>query len=489
MRPRIGVTRALFWALLLLLSACTTDNPATGESSFTLFMPPAEEARVGAEEHPKIIARFGGVYSDPQVSGYVAEIGGRLVHNADVANRRFTFTVLNTPVVNAFALPGGYVYVTRGLIALADSEAELAGVLAHEIGHVTARHTAERYSRSVVAGLGTALLDAITNSGDVGRLAQLGGELYLRGFSREQEYEADTLGIRYMRHTGYDPQAQASFLNSLNRHSALLSRIEGRAGAEREFYFFATHPRTVDRIHRAIAAASESDPRSAAERRRGMFLDAIDGMIYGDGPEQGFARGRTFSHPKLRFTFTAPPGFRLVNTVRAVFARGPDEAVIRFDTADRTAAADPLRYLTGEWAANAKLQDAERIQINGLDAATASTRVVGRGGEADLRLVAIRFNSNTLFRILFMTPTNLTRELATELRRTTYSFRRLTEREAAALHPLRLRVAEVRSGETLETFAAKARFEPNAAEWLRVLNGLEPAQQPAVGQRFKYFAE
>ena len=464
-------------------------GPARGESSFTPFMSPAQEARIGAEEHPKILARFGGVYRVPRVSGYVAEIGGRLVHNAEVADRRFTFTVLNTPVVNAFALPGGYVYVTRGLIALANSEAELAGVLAHEIGHVAARHTAERYSRSVIAGLGQAILGALTKSSDVGRLARLGGELYLRGFSREQEYEADLLGVRYLRRTGYDPYAQAAFLESLGRHSALMNRIEGRPGAGREFDFFATHPRAADRVERAIAAAGAGEAVAGAPRRREAFLETIDGMLYGDDPEQGFVRGERFSHPRQRFTFTAPRGFRLINTVRAVFAKGPRGGTLRFDAATEAVAYDPLRYLTRDWARGAEIDEVERIRVNGLDAATARARVIGRDGPADLRLVAIRFDDETMFRMLFMTPPRLTARLAAEFRRTTFSFRRLSEREAADLKPLRLWVAVVGTSDTLESFAAEAPFEPHAGEWLRVLNGLAPNQPIEVGRRLKYFAE
>ncbi len=496
MRGRRPRGRAARWTLVVALGALgaawgatATGSEARGESSFTPFMSPAQETRIGAEEHPKILTRFGGVYRDRRVSGYVAEIGGRLVHNAEVADRRFTFTVLNTPVVNAFALPGGYVYVTRGLIALANSEAELAGVIAHEIGHVVARHTAERYSRSVVTGLGEAILGALTKSSDVGRLARFGSELYLRGFSREQEYDADLLGVRYLRRTGYDPYAQAAFLESLGRHSALMNQIEGRSGAERELDFFATHPRAADRVERAIAAAGAGVPTVDALRRRAAFLATIEGMLYGDDPEQGFVRGERFSHPSQRFTFTVPRGFRLINTMQAVFAKGPEDATLRFDAAPETVAYDPLRYLTLEWARGAEIAEIERIRVNGLDAATARARVVGRNGPADLRLVAIRFDDEIMFRMLFMTPPRLTARLAADFRRTTFSFRRLSEREAAALKPLRLWVAVVDADDTLDSFAAEAPFEPNMREWLRVLNGLAPDQPIEVGRRIKYVAE
>ncbi len=224
------MTRRLGMALLTLLAlAGCTVNPATGESSFTAFMSPAEEQRAGAEEHPKILKEFGGAYGDRAIGAYIDSIGQALARMSDLPNQRFTFTVLDNDVVNAFALPGGYVYVTRGLLALAGSEAELAGVIAHEIGHVTARHAAQRYSQSIVAGLGAALLGAVAGRG-AADIAQLGSALYLSAYSREQEFEADILGVRYLARAGYDTGAMAGFLGKLQAHSALQARITGRGG-------------------------------------------------------------------------------------------------------------------------------------------------------------------------------------------------------------------------------------------------------------------
>ncbi len=174
---------------------------------------------MGRQEHPKVVAEFGGVYDDAELGGYVAMIGGALVANSELPRYAFTFTILNSPVINAFALPGGYVYVTRGLMALANSEAELAGVLAHEIGHVTARHPAQRYSRGVIANLGVTLLGILTDNPQVNQVAQIGGGLYLMRFSREEEYESDLLGVGYLSRTGYNPWGQARFLKSLGHKS------------------------------------------------------------------------------------------------------------------------------------------------------------------------------------------------------------------------------------------------------------------------------
>ena len=203
-------------------------NPATGDQQ-VMLMSADQERRIGAEEHPKILKEFGGAYEDPKLSGYIAAIGGRLAAASELPDMRVTITVLNSPIVNAMALPGGYVYVTRGLLALAQNEAEVAGVIGHEIGHVVARHTAARLSRAQVAQfglIGLAVLGSATGlPAGTGRLASTLASLHLQGFSREQEFEADTLGIRYMSRVGYDPEAMATFLSVVFTYSQLPQKI------------------------------------------------------------------------------------------------------------------------------------------------------------------------------------------------------------------------------------------------------------------------
>ncbi|HEM46852.1 MAG TPA: peptidase, partial [Alphaproteobacteria bacterium] len=195
------VTRRHFCGLtcstLALGATGCAVNPATGESGLMLVSSD-QERRIGAEEHPKIIKEFGGVYDDPRVAGYAASIGGRLAQVTEQPDTSYTFTVLDNPIVNAFALPGGYVYITRGLMALAENEAELAGVLGHEIGHVVARHSSQRRSTAILAQIGAGLLGAATGSSAIGNLAATGAGVYLRSFSRDQELEADRLGVRYL---------------------------------------------------------------------------------------------------------------------------------------------------------------------------------------------------------------------------------------------------------------------------------------------------
>lgn len=487
--PTRVVPRALAGlALLLLTAACGSVNPVTGQPSFTLFMSPAQEARVGAREHANVLDLFGGVYSDPEIGGYVATVGGRIAANSGIANARFIFTVLNTPDVNAFALPGGYVYVTRGLLALTNSEAELAGVLAHEVGHVAARHTAERYSRAVVAGLGAAILGAVTND-QIGQLADLGSELYLRGFSREQEFQADTLGVRYLRGTGYAPKAMASFLRTIEAETNLTARLARVDPASRGGGFFATHPRTLERVTRAINEAGASD----GVVRREAHLERLAGLVFGDDPSQGIVKGRDFAHAELGFRFTVPPGFRLTNTSEAVFARDDGGAAIVFDGAGRKTHPDPLIYLRDIWAGGVRLGDLQRIDINGMNAATGTSRIRGRIGDyqgpLDARFVVIEFGGRQIYRFQFLSPPGRTAALREAYQRTTFSFRRLSAREAARIQPLTVELLRVGPGDTPEVLAQGLPFDEFRTERFLVLNGLAQGQPLTPGTLVKIIAE
>lgn len=474
-------------AALVALIAQPVAPAASQGSGFTMFMSPEQEKKVGAEEHPKILARFGGAYDERGLGGYVAGVGRRLLGQA-AGNEAYRFTLLNSPVVNAFALPGGYVYVTRGILALANNEAELAGVLAHEIGHVKARHSAQRYSKSIVFGLGALAAGALFNSKAIADVANVGSELYLRSFSRDQEFEADSLGVQYLAQNGYPTIAMAAFLESLNQHSAFESELAGQKGSEPAMDFFSTHPRTADRVSRAIAQAGA--PPAKPFFGRDAYLNRIDGMLYDDDPSQGFIRGQSFLHPTLRFAFDAPPEFRLINTSTAVVAQGPSGSGIRLDQeADpkKVAAARNLRdYVTRIWAGKQRLQDVEDITINGMDAVTGRTQVQGQNGPVDVRLVAIDFSEKILFRFTLISPTNLTKRLNADFQRSTYSFRRLDESEAGKLEPFRLAVLPVERADAEDYFISMmAQMDGSPEQRFRVLNGLRGDETIAPGQRVK----
>ncbi|MCH9020082.1 MAG: M48 family metalloprotease [Proteobacteria bacterium] len=484
-RRRLAVPALL--AAGLVAAGCTT-NPATGRQDFTPFMGPADEAAVGAEEHPKLLAAFGGVYDERgALTAYVNQLGRRLQLASEQRGQRFTFTIVNSDEVNAFALPGGYIYVTRGLMALANSEAELAGVIAHEIGHVTARHSAQRYNRVLFARLGTAMLGVAVGNRLISDLARFGAAAYLQGYSREQEFEADQLGIRYLRGAGYDPRAMASFLGAMQEESALAARIAGAEGRAPEASLFSSHPRTLDRVARAAEAAWGAQP--ALRTGRDEYLLRLDNTLFGDDPEQGIRRGREFAHPDLGFRFKVPPGFRMRNTPRAVLAANPDGAVVRFDRGDLDADTATTRYLTDIWLSGVALDRVERITINGMEAATGAGRATTPDGARDVRAVAIRYDDDTVYRFLILTPPELTQALSEGLRRMTYSFRPMTPREIRNLRPKRIRIHQVGPGDSVDSLAATLPYDDFKAERFRVLNGLGAGEALAPGRLVKLIAE
>ncbi len=474
---------------LLSLAACTT-NPATGEQSFTAFMSPQEEIKVGRQEHPKILEQFGGGYDHDGVAGYIDGIGQRLVRSSELPDLKFTFTVLDSEVINAFALPGGYVYVSRGLLGLASTEAELAGVVAHEIGHVTGRHTAQRYSQAVATSLGTsglAILGSILLGSNAGQaIAQAGqsvSAVYLQSYSREHEFQADSLGVRYLSRSGYDTRAMAGFLSSLEAYSALEAKVSGMPDPASRYNIMSTHPRTT---YRVVAATNAANGVSVADPRIGAndYLRAIDGIVFGDSPEQGFVRGHVFAHKTLGFRFEAPENFTLFNSPDAVIGRGPENSRLVFDGGKsdwRGSMADFVRRLG--------LSNVETLDINGFEAATGSARITSAGRTMDARVIVIRYKPGQLYRFVFLTPPALTASLSVPLRRTTFSFRALTAAERDALKPWRIHIHEVRPGDTVPGLSSTLPMPGPKEEWFRVLNSLGPHDSLRAGQLVKLVGE
>ena len=481
--------------LLFALPSCSV-NPSTGRDSFTAFMSPQEEIQVGREEHPKIIKEFSGEYKDARFNAYVRDIGLRLAKVSDMPNLKFTITVLNDSKVNAFALPGGFVYVTRGLLALAENEAEMAGVLAHEIGHVTSRHSAERYSQGMAANIGLTILSVLTSGSGVGgsinQAAGLGAQLYLQGYSREQELESDLLAIKYMSRAGYDPNALQTFFQKMQAHTKLDAAMAGRNANEADQYsFFSSHPRTTDRIAQAMRLAQTTPVRNPRVERV-AYLTRLNGLTFGDDRAQGVRRGRTFSHPDLRFEFIVPPNFTMLNASDKILARGPQGSAIIFDMVPSLQSRnirDLRSFIISQWGANLGLRQVERIIINRLEAYTGTSRVRAKDGIKDIRLIAMRGQDGLIFRFAFLTPPNLTASLSTVLRHTTYSFRRLSAAEAAAVRPLRIKVIPVKAGDTVQSLSARQPLEQFRREWFGLINGIGPNQQLRLGQLIKIISE
>lgn len=472
----------LILGLCVFISSCSV-NPATGRSQFTGLMSPQQEQVVGAQEHPKIVAEFG-LYTENNIQNYVQSVGEKIVPHTERSDVSYKFYVLDSPVVNAFALPGGYIYVTRGLMALAGSEAELAAVLAHEIGHITGRHSAERYSRATVTSLGAGILSAVVDQSGVSSALGLGADLYLKAYSRDQEDEADTLGIRYLARAGYDPNAMANFLENMQNSAALESRISGQRGPSGLAEYFSTHPATSKRLDKTIQEATAfSVPEPVVARNQ--YLRRIDGMIYGESPRHGLVRGTKFFHPELGFSFEAPEGFELINKAREVVARGPGNAVMIFDMDSVAQPVQPASYLQENWMKGEALGSLEVININGMQAATAAFRGQINGKPATIRLLVIAFKPNQFARFQIAIPAGAQVALIDDLKTSTYSFRRLSDAEKQSIKPYRLDILSAKPSDNVTSLAAGMPFESFQEERFRVLNGLRPNETLNAGKLYK----
>lgn len=475
----------LFAAACFGISGCTT-NPATGARQITPIMSPADEAEAGAAAHPKILQAYGGAYDDEKLGAYVASVTARIVRATNQPENRYRVTVLDSPVVNAFALPGGYVYVTRGLMSLANDEAELASVIGHEIGHVAARHSAQRHTAAVGTSVLGAVLGAVVGSSAVNQVLGLGSQGLLASYSRDQEYEADLLGVRYLANAGYDPYAAADFLGSMNARETLEAKLRNMPGRNARNSWLASHPATPARIEAALVHARDSGiARSAAERNRSAYLSALDGMLYGDDPAEGIVRDRLFIHPVLGLSFEAPPGFIIVNAPAQVSIQGPDRTVAKFDMGKKLAGQEIGDYLGNSWASGVRIGKVERFNLNGMKAATAPTVI----GDYNARLVAIEFAPDRVSRFILGTLPQTGQKHASGLQEMVMSFRKISAAEAKAAKPLRIRIVTARRGDSAASLSSRMSYADYREDRFRVLNGLEAGDSVAAGARYKIVSE
>ena len=455
------------------LGGCISTNRATGDTSFTGLMSIEDDIALGRQEHPKLVKQFGGEYENPRLQSYVERLGRKAAQYAEYQEFPYTFTIVNSPIINAFALPGGFVYISRGLLSFASNEAEVMGVLSHEIGHVNARHTAERVGSTQLAQ-GLLLLGTVATGSSA--VADVGGGIagmVLQSFSREQEFEADSLGIRYMSRAGYDPDKMGTFLSTLREYSQVQAKIQGRdPSSVDETNLMATHPRTIERVQRAKQQAVGAAPGAKTVNRDG-FLSQIDGMLYGDDPSQGLVDGERFIHPVLRFQYRVPEGFTTINGPDQVLSFSEDRGVlIVFDGAKVPAGRDMATYAQNDWAGRTQLRDLETIDVNGMQAATGHAQVPGDSGPKNVRVVAIRYGGDQVFRFRFYTDPRQTQSMRDPLQRTTYSFAKLSEEEAASIRPHQLLVVPVRAGDTIAGLSRNMPHGRYNEEMFRVLNDL-----------------
>ena len=464
------------FALAVLLAACTSA-PDNLQVSLPVPQVAAEAKTQPAEEREqlRILASYGGIYENAQLQATIENTVARLVAASERPDLKYKVTILNSPAINAFALPNGHLYVTRGLIALANDKAELASVLAHEMGHVIARHAAIREDQARQAALISHVVSDVLSDPQMGALALAKSKLTLAAFSRAQEFEADGIGVGISARAGFDSFGASRFLTDMQRNADL----KWAGGDGRVSDFLTTHPATPERVKNALANARQYSGPGAGERDRNEYLGILNGMVYGEDPSEGFVRGRRFLHPKLGFTFVAPPGFSLDNTAQAVLGlKGGNEAM-RLDVVSVPAEQSLPDYLKSGWMENVDPASLEEFTVNGFPAATATAT----GDQWSFRLFAVRFGSD-VYRFIYAAK-DKTAQIDRSFRESVASFRRMSLKESSHVHPLRLKIVTVGSKDTVESLARRMATADHALDHFRVLNGLGPRDALKPGTKVK----
>ena len=427
-------------------------------------------------EHDRIVASYGGLYDDPAAAQAIARSVGRLVAASDDPSQSYRITILNSPAINAFALPNGNHYVTRGLLALADDTSEVAAVIAHEMAHVTTRHAAARARRAEAASEVNRVVANVMQDQDAQRLALASTQLSLARFSQVQELEADAIGIRTLARAGFDPFASSRFLSSMARFADYRSH---RGGTSRNPDFLSTHPSTPERIAFAVRAAREIGAPGIGEQEKDQYLLGLDGMVFGDDPTEGFVRGRSFLHKGLGIQFTVPAGYVLENTTKAVLGTDASGTALRFDGVALPPETSLVDYLATGWVNGLDPASVRESTLGEFPTATATARTDGW-----IFQIGLLRKGRTVFRFIFAAQEGQ-QTLETALAETMGSFRRMSPEESARLRPLHLRVVRVKPGDTIDRLAEQVGGTERKAELFRVLNGLGPNDPLEVGRLVK----
>jgi predicted Zn-dependent protease len=480
---------AVSCALALSLPGCVTSGEPIGEAS-TDVRPlvgglPKEAPRtiapptVAEREHERLLAAYGGAFRNPETERFLDDLVQRLAAQSDRPDIPYRLTILNAPSVNAFALPSGRVYVTRGLLALANDDAEIAAVIAHEMAHVSEKHAIARADKEKQSALVSVVMKDLLRNPDGSAETQARSQVKLATFSRQQELDADQIGVRTIARAGYDPYGASRFLSSMSRQIDIRSAPTGTPSRASAYDFLNTHPSTPERINRSIDAARQFGAPGTGSRDKVSYLTAIDGLTFGEDPTQGYMRGRAFLHPRLGFTFEVPTGFTIDNTPQAILGVDAGGRALRLDTVKPKDDQSLSDYLASGWIEGVDTGSTSTLAINGREAATA----IAKGSEWSFRLYAIRYGSG-VYRLIFAAR-DLSPSADALFQKTAASFRAMSGEEMRNVRPLKIDIATVRAGDTVATLAGRMATPDRPLDLFLVLNGLTADAQLTPGDRVK----
>jgi len=468
------------------IGGCAT-NPVTGGTDI-VTMSEAQEIELGRKMHPQILQQYGR-FDDEELQQYVNEVGQRIAVKSHRPNLQYTFTVLDSEDVNAFALPGGYVYITRGIMAYLNSEAELAAVLGHEIGHVTARHSVRQQTGATAAGVGAMVVGILTGSGDLANVANMAGSALVSGYGRDMELEADELGAEYLNRIGYEPEAMIDVVRLLKNQEMLEIQMARQENRKPHVYHgvFASHPDNDTRLREVVQAANKVQNAEDRPPNRDLYLSHVNGLPVGDSRAQGVVRGSRFYHADLGITLAFPTGW-IVDNQRTKVMAYPEtkDAMIDVSAQAPPPGMAPKEFL-GRLLQGVPTTVAEPLKVNGLDGYRAEVRSTGLPwGTQGPAEVAVVYYNNLAY--IFKGATRQAAGMSSfepVFLSSVKTFRRLRDNEFTAAEPDRIQIVTAGEKTTIEQLARNSPIKKYPTERLRLLNDLYPDKEPTPGQKLK----
>lgn len=466
---------ALTGAFAVTVSGCTTVA-ATGERHLSLISE-SQEVEMGREYDTQVQESIG-VYDDAGLQKYIQDLGARIAARTERTNLPWSFRVVDDPVVNAFALPGGYIYVTRGLLAHMNNETQLAGVVAHEIGHVTARHSVNNMSNQMLAqlGLGLGMILAPEEMQKYGELVTTGLSILFLKFSRDDETQADNLAVRYMSRINQDPRELIQVMN-------LLERVSEASGGGRIPEWLSTHPSPPNRAQDIASQIDTLRVTSAPVKPdKAAYLERLGGLTFGDNPREGYFKGNAFYHPELKFRLEFPQGWKTANQKQAVVAQSEKgDAVLQLTLANAQSADAASNGFFSQQGLTAGQR--QMLSINGLRSAVGSFTATTEEGTLAGRAAFIEYDGK-VYQILGYSAQNNWSGYQSAVNSVALSFNRLTDPQALAVQPQKIKIVALPEAMTLEEFARRYSSSVPLAT-VALVNQAEASTKFKKGDRLK----